>query len=73
MAADEYHSLQAAPSPPRTSLSRSYRAPKVSLTLSAHPYIRVAYRVKEIAGSYAVNIVYHYVEIVRNARTIPQI
>ncbi len=39
--------------------------PKVSLTLNAHPYIRVLYRVQEKPGSYAVDILYKCVEIVR--------
>jgi hypothetical protein len=33
--------------------------------LSAHPYIRVVYRVKEIQGTYAVDILYECVEIIR--------
>jgi hypothetical protein len=33
--------------------------------LSEHPYIRVVYRTKESSGTYAMDILYEYVEIVR--------
>jgi hypothetical protein len=36
--------------------------------LSEHPYIQVIYEVKEIPVTYGMDIVYRYVEIVRNRR-----
>jgi hypothetical protein len=38
---------------------------KVNFAMSEHPYIRVVYQVKEIPGTYGMDVLYECVEIVR--------